>query len=699
MSTVVSDSINPLLITDGPIAFDRIHPDHVVPGMETLLAELGTAFDELEAGAEPTWEGVVVPLERIEDRIDVVWATVWTFMTLKNSDALRRAVETVQPKVVAFSLRRGQSRPVFEALEALRNGPGWGGLDGVQKRVVEALLREARHSGVALEGEARTRFNQIQSRMAELGTRFANNVLDETKAFSLTLTKPEEVSGIPERILEMAAEAAREAGEKNATTEKGPWRILLSEPFYPVLAYADDRTLRETIYKAIITRASSGERDNSPIVDEILALRRELANLVGFDTFADLSIDAKMADGMPAVDRLLEELREVAYPNAKTDLDELTTYANTRSDGAVGTLQFWDMRYWSEKLQEERFGYREEELRPYFPFPHVLDGLFHHLEELFGVRVKAADGEAPVWDPAVRFFEIFEGETKIASFYLDALSRPHEKQGGAWQGSVYSRSVAMAADGESVRLPMALIVCNQTPAVGGRPPLMSFGEVETLFHEFGHALHHLLTTVDHGMAAGTAGVEWDAIELPSMFMENWCYHPPTLKAISKHVDTGESLPDELIEKIRSARTFRAGSQLLRQLHYSLTDLELHHRYDPEQDGDPQAAERRVARRTMVLDPLPEDRMLASFSHIFAGGYAAGYYSYTWASVLAADAFSAFEDAGLDDPAKVKAVGRRFRETVLALGGGTHPMEVFRAFRGREPRTDALLRQLGLTPAS
>jgi oligopeptidase A len=693
----VSDSINPLLTTAGPIAFDRIRPEHVVPGITALLAELGAVLDELEATARPTWEGVVEPLERIEDRINVVWGTVWTFMTLKNSDQLRTAIETVQPEVVAFTLRRGQSRPIFGALEKLRNGPGWNALDGAQRRIVLSLLREARHSGVGLEGAARARFNQIEARMAELGTRFSNHLLDETRAFSLTLRDRDEVSGLPDRLLQLAAQAAREAGDESATAESGPWRILLSEPYaYPVIAHADRRELRETIYRALVTRASQGERDNGPIVRELLRLRKEQANLIGFGTFADLSIDAKMAESTSSVNALLEELRQVAYPAARTDLENLTRYANENTAGAAGQLAMWDQRYWAEKLQEEQFGFREEELRPYFPFPHVLDGLFTRLEELFGIIVKAADGKVPVWDPFVRYFEIFdESGEKLASFYLDALSRPQEKQGGAWQAGIYSRSRALATEGESVRRPMALIVCNQTPPLGDKPPLMSFSEVTTLFHEFGHALHHLLTTVDHGMASGTSNVEWDAIELPSMFMENWCYHPPTLKAISRHIDTGESLSDDLIAKIRAARAFRAGSQLLRQLHYSLTDLELHHRYDPNGPEDPQEVERRLAQRTTVLPPIPEDRMLASFSHIFAGGYAAGYYSYTWASVLAADAFSAFEEAGLDDDAKVAEVGRRFRDTVLALGGGTHPMEVFRAFRGREPRTEALLRQLGL----
>jgi oligopeptidase A len=689
----VSDVANPLLDGSAPPSFERITPDVVVPGMRALLADLGGTLDRLEADAAPNWETVVEPLTRMTDTLSLAWGTVGHLMGVRNSDDLRRAHEEVQPEVVAFFIRMGQSKPIYHALKAVRAGEAWTSLDAAQQRIVESLVRDAELSGVGLEGEAQARFNAIQTELAELSTRFSNHVLDATKAFALTLRTREEVAGLPRSLLELAAQAARQAGEDGATTEDGPWRITLDMPSaVPFLQHSRRRDLRERLYRAQVTRASSGEFDNTPLVERILRLRGEQAALLGFESYAALSLASKMAPGVPAVEHLLEELREASFDAAARDLDELRALAREEGAPEADELRNWDVAFWAERLRERRYAYSDEELRPYFPLPRVLDGLFALAERLFGVRVRAADGEAPVWHPDVRYFRIEDATgAPRASFYLDPYSRPAEKRGGAWMDECVGRAPG--------RLPIAYLICNQVPPVGDRPSCMTFDEVHTLFHEFGHGLQHMLTTVDRPLAAGIRNIEWDAVELPSQFMENWCYHRETLLGLSGHVETGAQLPDELFEKLRAARTFRAGSDMLRQLYFACTDLELHHRWRPDGPETPFDVQRRVATRTTVLPPLPEDRFLCAFTHIFAGGYAAGYYSYKWAEVLSADAFSAFEEAGLDDERAVAATGRRFRDTVLALGGSRHPMDVFKAFRGREPSTGALLRQAGLAEAA
>jgi oligopeptidase A len=684
---------NPLLDPDAPPPFQDIRPEHVVPALRALLHHLRTDLDRLEAGAAPSWDAVVEPITRITDRLALAWGTVGHLMAVRNSDALREAHATMQPEVVAFSIRLGQSKPIYQALKAIETGDGWATLDGTQRRIIESLVRDAELSGVGLEGAAQARFNAIQTELAELSTRFSNNVLDATKAWALTLRAPEEIAGLPQSLLDLAAQAARQAGEEHATAAAGPWRITLDAPSYvPFMQHGGRRDLRERLYRAFVTRASSGEHDSTPLLGRTLGLRREQADLLGFGSYAELSLATKMAPGVPAVRHLLEELREASFDAAVRDLDELRALARERGAPETAELKNWDVAFWAERLREKRYAYSDEALRPYFPLPRVLDGLFALAERLFDVRVRPADGEAPVWHSDVRFFRIEDTSgASVAAFYLDPYSRPAEKRGGAWMDECVGRAPG--------RLPIAYLVCNQIPPVGDHPSCMTFDEVHTLFHEFGHGLQHMLTTVEHPLAAGIRNVEWDAVELPSQFMENWCYHRETLLGLSRHVDTGEPLPDELFEKLVAARTFRAGSDMLRQLYFACLDLELHHRWTPDGAESVFDVQHRVAARTTVLPPLPEDRFLCGFTHIFSGGYAAGYYSYKWAEVLSADAFSAFEEAGLDDPRAVAATGRRFRDTVLALGGSRHPMDLFKAFRGREPSTAALLRQAGLAKAA
>lgn len=694
----------PLLLESGWPALDRIGPDDVVPGIRRILDESEAALENLEASietgewspAEGGYNRLVDAIETLSDTLEVAWGAVSQLLAVRNTEALRAAYEEVQPAVVAFGTRLGQSVPIFRALEALRSGKEYRALGATERRVVDLLHRDAELSGVGLDEAPRARFGEIERELAELGTRFANQVLDDTRRFSLTLRDPGEVEGLPESWRALTAQAAAEAreaaGDDTASAESGPWRVTLDAPcLVPFLSHARRRGLRERVYRAYVTRASAGESDNRPLIESILALRREQASLLGFASYAELSLATKMAPDVTAVETLLEELRVASFDAAKRDLAELAERAAAAGADEASSLRPWDIAFWSERLREERFDYSEEELRPYFPLPRVLEGLFALSERLFSVEIRPADGEAPVYHEDLRFFRVFdESGTAIAAFYLDPYARPSEKRGGAWMADCLGRRRVEGA----LRLPVAFLVCNQTPPVGDDPSLMSFDEVTTLFHEFGHGLQHMLTRVDCALVSGIQNVEWDAVELPSQFMENWCYDRDTIRGISAHVESGEPLPDTLFEKLRAARTFRAGSDMLRQLYFGLTDLELHHRYRGGAE-DAFAVQRRIAERTTVIPPLPEDRFLCSFGHIFGGGYAAGYYSYKWAEVLSADAFQAFEEAGLDDDDARTAVGLRFRDTVLARGGSEAPGAVFEAFRGRPPTPEALLQQSGL----
>ncbi|NEQ73037.1 MAG: M3 family metallopeptidase [Okeania sp. SIO2C9] len=689
-----------LLNGKGLPSFESIKPEDVVPTMTELLTELEQELTNLEATVQPTWNELVEPLQKLVDRLSWSWGIVGHLMGVKNSPELRKAYDEVQPKVVEFSNKLNQSQPLYQAFKKLHNSDSWQNLDSGQKRIVEAAIRDAELSGVGLEGEQRERFNTIQLELAELSTKFSNNVLDATKAFSLTLTNKEEVDGLPPSLLSFAAQGARDAGAENATPENGPWRITLDYPsFMPFMQHSKRRELREQLYKAFISRASSGELNNYPLIQRILELRQQKTQILGFNSYAELSLASKMAPGVEAVEKLLEELRSVSYDAAVTDLEELKKFAASKNAPEANDLKHWDTSFWAERLREEKFSFTAEELRPYFPLPQVLDGLFALVKRIFGINITAADGEAPVWHQDVRYFQVSdETNTPIAYFYLDAYSRPAEKRGGAWMDECITRAKLVENGQTTLRLPVAYLQCNQTPPVDGKPSLMTFREVETLFHEFGHGLQHMLTKVDYAGAAGINNVEWDAVELPSQFMENWCYDRSTLFGMAKHYQTGETLPEHYYQKLLAARNYMSGSGMLRQLHFALVDIELHHRYQPGGEETVMDVRNRIAQTTTVLAPLPEDSFLCAFAHIFAGGYAAGYYSYKWAEVLSADAFAAFEEAGLEDEVAIATCGKRFRDTVLALGGSLHPMEVFKTFRGREPNTEPLLRHSGLIAA-
>jgi oligopeptidase A len=686
-------SQNPLYAYEGLPPFEQIEAAHVVPAIRAHLAQVESALAAHEKVVAPTWESAVVALRDIFEGLGRAWGPVSHLMGVRNSPELRAAYEEVQGEVVMLSLRAGQSEPLYRALRGLRDSAGWSNLTRGQQRIVEQKLQAAEQAGIGLQGEARERFNSIAQELSALGTTYSNHVLDATRSFGIDITDSAALSGVAATGLMLLSSAWNQAHNADTSTpESGPWRATLDMPVYlAVMEYAENRALREQLYRAYVTRASTGETDNLPLVQQILRLRREKAQLLGFENYAELSLSTKMAD-LPGVRALSEELLSAAAAVGPSELQQVRDFAAAQGESAE--LSHWDLPLWRRRLRESLYAYTDEELRPYFPLNKVLDGLFALLDRLFAVTVRPADGAVQVWHPDVRYFEMFnEAGDKIAAFFLDAYSRPGLKRGGAWMNDCQERWLRP----EGLQLPVAYLICNQTPPVGDRPSLMTFDEVETLFHEFGHGLQHMLTQVDEPEVAGISGIEWDAVELPSQFMENWCYHRATLLGMTGHFETGAPLPDATFDKLVAARTFQAATFMMRQLMLGMTDMSLHADYDARSgERTPLDVMTEVAARTALLPPLAEDRFLCSFSHIFAGGYAAGYYSYKWAEVLSADAFGAFTEAGLDNSEGIARAGRLFRDTVLALGGSVEPMEVYRRFRGRAPSTKALLEQYGFT---
>ena len=685
---------NPLLNWNDLPEFDQIEIQHIKPGILDVLARCERELKRLESAKTCTWAELMHPLEKIEDELSRTWGIVTHLQHVKNSDKLRTVYDTLLEDVVKFSNRLGQSKELYKAYCDLRESEEAKNFDHGQHRILESAIREAELNGVGLNDKDREKYNQISQNLAKLSTKFSNNVLDATKAFKITLKDPGDVAGIPDLLRELTADTARKNGHEQATALTGPWVLTLDSPcFMPFMQHSRRRDLREKMYRAYISRASVGNFDNSKIATEIIRLRIEKANLLGFDTFADLSLSRKMANNPKSVRDLLNELNNACRGAAERDLIALKELAETSGEE---DLKHWDIPYWSERLRENEYNLNDDELRPYFALPRVLSGLFELTERLFDVRIEETTGTVPVWHEDVKFFKIFNTKNEqLAAFYLDPYSRPEEKQGGAWMDTLVGRSSVIVSSGQSVRLPIAYMICNQSKPVGGKPSLMTFREVETLFHEFGHALQHMLTTIDYGMASGISNVEWDAVEIASQFMENWCYDPNTLRGIARHYETQDVLPEETIAKLRKARTYRAGSNTLRQINFGLLDMELHQYYDPKGSETILDVQRRNDEKTLILPSLPEDRFYCSFSHIFSGGYAAGYYSYKWSEVLSADAFSAFEEIGLNQVEEIQHLGLKFRDTILALGGSQHPMEIFKDFRGRGPKTKALLTHSGL----
>ncbi len=685
--------MNPLLENSSSLPkYGDIAAEHIEKAVESMVVAMEQGFSKIENDSTPpSWENLIEEINKLEDWYSRVWSPVSHLHAVKNEAALREAYQNALPKIVALGLKLSQSKLVFKKLEQLRSSSEWNIFDQGQKRSVEQRLLSAKLSGIGLEGKNKDRFNEIVTELSSLSTTFSNNVLDSTKEFKLVLRSSEECEGLSDSIKEMLAHSYFNSHPdlaKPKDVSEGPWLVSLDGPVYiAFMQNSTRRELREKIYRAFITRASMGEKDNTAIMQKILKLRHEKAKILGFANYAEVSLATKMAQSTDEVFSLLETLRKASLEPAKRELAEIEDFA--RENGHKGHLCHWDVPFWAKRLEEKKYSFTDEMIQPYFSIGKVLTGLFELSEKIFGIKVKCATEEASTWHQDVGFYKIFdESGEHIASFFLDPYSRPETKRGGAWMDDVVGKRVTM---GER-RIPVAHLVCNFTPPVGDKPSLLTFNEVETMFHEFGHGLQHMLTKIGYSDVSGISGVEWDAVELPSQFMENWCYHQETLLGMAKHYKTGETLPLDLYRKIHDARTYRAGMLSLRQLTFGLIDMLLH----SSEQADVKAIEVEVAKKTAVLPVLPEDRSLCSFSHIFSGGYAAGYYSYKWAEVLSADAFEAFEEVGLENQEAVSKVGRKFKDTVLSLGGSLHPGEVFKLFRGRDPSPKALLRHSGLS---
>ena len=676
--------------------FSAINGEAVNQAIPDLLNQLEKDLETIEhslcnqakLGIPPQWDELLKPLQQIGERLRWSWGVVNHLLGVCNNPELREAHQKQQAAVVKFTSKISQSKPIYEALEALESQAA--GLGKCQNRILQVELLAMRLRGVGLSVEDQPIFNQLSEELSALATSFSNNVLDATADWNHLITEQEQMAGCPQSLRQLLAYAAQQKDHPKACSETGPWLLGLDQPRYgPFMQFSESRQLREQLYKAFITRASLEPNNNQILVTKILQLRQKKAALLGYKNWAEVSLARKMAPSVFAVETLLEDLRSPSFASCIKELDDLRDMAPEGTD-----LQPWDVSFLAEKLRLQRFNLDSESLRPWFPLPQVLNGLFDLCERLFSIRIEAADGGAPIWHSDVRYFKIYEKISKelLASFYLDPYSRPGSKRGGAWMDECLGRH--RLNNGQLV-LPVAYLICNQSPPLGDTPSLMTFSEVETLFHEFGHGLQHMLTRIEQPEAAGINGVEWDAVELPSQFMENWCYDKKTLSSIARHWQSGEPLPEEEHTQLLLARNFMAGANTLRQVHLALTDLQLHANWHLEAGISPEQMRREIAQTTSVLPLLEEDSLLCSFSHIFAGGYSAGYYSYKWAEVLSADAFAAFEEAGLDDELAVQEMGQRFRATVLSLGGSESPQEIFEAFRGRAPSAQALLRHSGL----
>ena len=706
------ETFSALLAGHGLPNYKKITAKEITQHFPSLLKNLNKSLTFLENSLEEklsqnqilTWDEVMNPLNQIGEKLRWSWGVISHLNAVCNSKELRNAYAEQQPDVVRFSNKIGQSQIIYKSLKTLRDRQHVN-LDETQLRIIKAELLSMSHRGVGLNGEKKKTFNETSERLAELSNNFSNNVLDATKDWSLLLTKPSEVDGLPPRILEALAISAQDSNETisnkddQSNINKGPWRITLDMPSYiAFITYAKNRSLREVIYKAHVSRASGKGFNNKEIIEKILTLRREQANLLGYKDWAELSLASKMAENVDDVEKLIEELRSAAMPAAQGELRDLHECSRRYGAPESNNLKPWDIPFWAEKLRQEKFNLNQESLRPWFPLEKVLEGLFQLCEKLFDIKIISIQNEdIPKWHPDVSFYHVLDSnKEEIAAFYLDPFSRAETKRGGAWMDECLTRE--LKADGTRV-LPVAYLICNQTPPTETTPSLMSFEEVETLFHEFGHGLQHMLTLVDYPQASGINNVEWDAVEIPSQFMENWCLDRSTIMGIAKHWETGEKLPEEEFQKLRLNHTFNSGMSTLRQLHFALTDLKLHSQWKESLEITPDQFRRRIASSTTILEPIPEDQFLCSFSHIFAGGYAAGYYSYKWAEVLSADAFSAFEEIGLDNSEQIKITGKLFRETILSQGGSRCPSDIFKDFRGRAASTKALIRHLGLNISS
>jgi len=680
---------NPLLADDTLPAFTQIRPEHVEPAVDTILADYRAGIEALTApGAPRDFATVMLTQERLEQRLARAWAPVSHLHSVADSEALRKAYGPAEEKLTDHAIELGQNRALYAAVQALADAPDFAALPRAERALVEHALRDFRLSGVALEEPARSRFREIGVEMSKLSTEFSNAVLDASEAWHEHISDERDLAGIPESGRAVLRQYAEDQ-------DLDGYLVTLKQPsVQAVLSYADNRGLRERVYWAYQTRASdqgpnAGKFDNSARIEKIMALRHEAAQLLGFANAAEESLATKMAASPTEVMEFLHDLATRAKPVAQQELAKLREFASTELK--LDNLESWDVGYASEKLRQQQYALDEEQLKPYFPLPAVIDGLFGLTEKLYGITLAQRAG-VDVWHPDVRYYDVRDADGRVfAGAYVDLYAR-NGKRGGAWMDVCRARF----DDGAQSQLPVAFLTCNFAPPTEGKPALLTHDDVLTLFHEFGHGLHHLLTEIALPSIGGIDGVEWDAVELPSQFMENFGWSRQALDLFARHYETGERLPDELFERMLAARHFHAGLFLVRQLEFALFDFLLHLDYDPAQGAHALAVLERVRKQVAVLHPPAWQRFPHGFSHIFAGGYAAGYYSYLWAELLSADAFGAFEEhAGENGSVIDRATGDRFRREFLAVGASRPALESFIAFRGRKPQPEALLRSHGL----
>jgi oligopeptidase A len=683
MSTV--DHANPLLQLQGLPRFSAIRPEHVEPALDELLADNRERLKVLEAMEDSAdWGNFVQPMEDVNERLTRMWSPVSHLNSVKDSEELRQVYEACLPKLSAYHTEVGQNEAFYRAFKHIADGPGFLGLETAQRKVVTNELSDFRILGVDLPPEKKKRFKEIQQQLSKLSNQFERNVLDATQAWSLHIKDKKDLSGLPDSLIAMARQMAEREQLQG-------WKFSLDIPSYlPFMMHADDRSLRQRMYEAYVTRASdqgpnAGRHDNTDLIGQLLNLRQESAQLLGFNNYAQLSLETKMAETPVQVLDFLRDLARRSRAVARKELEDVKRFA--REQYGWEDFQAWDLAYYSEKLRQSLYRFTDEDIRPYFPATRVLHGLFDVVGRLYGLTISEIS-DVDVWDRDVRFFEISDVDGDVRGrFYVDLYVRPH-KRGGAWMDECVSRK----RDAHGTQIPVAYLTCNFSPPVGDKPALLTHDEVVTLFHEFGHGLHHMLTKVDYVGVAGINGVAWDAVELPSQFMENWCWEREALDIIGGHYQLGVPLPDELLEKMRSAKNFQSGMQMLRQIEFALFDLLLYYDFNTNEQQPVQGLLDEVRREVAVVIPPAYNRFQNSFTHIFSGGYAAGYYSYKWAEVLSADAFSRFEEEGILNP----HTGRAFMKSILEQGGSREPMDLFLAFRGRKPTINALLRHNGLS---
>ena len=675
---------NPLL-TDAVLPlFSQIKPEHIEPAITELLDEARAVVEQhLLATTQYTWENLIEPLENAEDRLNKAWSPVSHLNSVVNSDELREAYNACLPKLSAYATEMGQNEQLFKAYQVIAQSGEFTALDIAQKKIIRNALRDFELSGVDLDSGNKQRYKDISQELSRLASSYEENLLDATNAWSKLIRDEQDLAGLPESAMAQAKQTAESRNEAG-------WMITLHSPSYQaVMTYADDRELRREHYEAYATRASdqgphAGRWDNSEIMEKTLALRHEKARLLGFNSYAEMSLATKMADKPDDVMRFLEDLADRSWRHARKDLAELREFAEQHC--GINDLQSWDIGYASEKMRQHDYQLSQEAVKAYFPITRVLPGLFAVVEKLYGLNItEIADFDS--WHPDVRFFQIHDDAGQLrGKFYIDLYARP-KKRGGAWMDDCVGRKKT----DDAIQIPVAYLTCNFTPPTGDTPALLTHDDVITLFHEFGHGLQHMLTQVDHLGVSGINGVEWDAVELPSQFMENWCWEQDALALISGHYQTGESLPEDLFNKMLAAKNFQAGMIMVRQLEFSLFDFRIHKDYDPEKGARIYEILGQVRDQVAVIKPPEFNRFAHSFSHIFAGGYGAGYYSYKWAEVLSSDAFSLFEEKGIFD----QDAGKAFLTNILEQGGSQDAMDLFIKFRGRKPTIDALLRHTGI----